>query len=68
MEKLGREKVTTFFARIYYQRFLSVSQRAAERYVDITPEELERRRQRGWGEGVADVVRALLHISLLIIS
>jgi hypothetical protein len=68
VEKLGREEVTTFFARFYYQKFLSLSQRAAERYVDVTPEELERRRRRGWGEGVADVVRALLHISFLTIS
>lgn len=32
-----------------------VEKRAAERYADITPDELERRRQRGWGEGTADV-------------
>lgn len=32
-----------------------VEKRAAERYADITPDELERRRRRGWGEGTADV-------------
>jgi hypothetical protein len=67
VEKLGREEVT-FIARTHHEKFLSLFQRAAERYADITPEELEHRRQRGWGEGMADVVRALLHISVLTIS
>lgn len=30
-----------------------IEKRAAERYVDLTPEELQRRRARGWGEGVS---------------
>lgn len=29
-----------------------VEKRAAERFVDLTPEERARRRERGWGEGV----------------
>jgi hypothetical protein len=66
VEELGREEVT-FIARIYFEQFLTLFQRAAERYVDVTPEELERRRRRGWGEGIADV-RVLLHISFLTIS
>lgn len=35
-----------------------IEKRAAERYVDLTPEELQRRRARGWGEGVNDYVQA----------
>ncbi|KAI0248727.1 hypothetical protein BJV78DRAFT_1284612 [Lactifluus subvellereus] len=31
-----------------------IEKRAAERYVDVTPEEWQRRRQRGWGDGLAD--------------
>ncbi|KAI9513166.1 hypothetical protein F5148DRAFT_1317751 [Russula earlei] len=31
-----------------------IEKRAAERYADITPEELERRRRRGWGDGIQD--------------
>ncbi|GBE79813.1 hypothetical protein SCP_0210140 [Sparassis crispa] len=31
-----------------------IEKRAAERYADLTPEEYERRRARGWGEGVDD--------------
>jgi hypothetical protein len=68
VERLGREEVTTCLSRIYSQTFISFFQRAAERYADITPEELERRRRRGWGDGMADVVRAPLHISFLTIS
>ena len=68
VEKLGREEVTTCLSRIYSQKLLSFFQRAAERYADITPEELERRRRRGWGDGMADVVRAPLHIPFLTIS
>ncbi|KAI0751063.1 hypothetical protein C8Q80DRAFT_548731 [Daedaleopsis nitida] len=30
-----------------------IEKRAAERYNDITPADLERRRQRGWGQGLA---------------
>jgi len=67
VEKLGREEVTSI-ARIYYEKSLSLFQRAAERYIDVTPEELEHRRQKGWGEGIADVVRAPLYISFLTIS
>jgi hypothetical protein len=66
VEELGREEVT-FIARIYFEKLLNLFQRAAERYVDVTPEELERRRRRGWGEGIADV-RVPLHISFLTIS
>ncbi|KAI0306955.1 hypothetical protein B0F90DRAFT_1683794 [Multifurca ochricompacta] len=33
-----------------------IEKRAAERYVDVTPEEWERRRQKGWGDGIADNV------------
>ncbi|CDO73804.1 hypothetical protein BN946_scf185015.g133 [Trametes cinnabarina] len=29
-----------------------IEKRAAERYADLTPADLERRRQKGWGEGV----------------
>ncbi|KAI0638449.1 hypothetical protein C8Q77DRAFT_1091112 [Trametes polyzona] len=29
-----------------------IEKRAAERYADITPAELQRRRQRGWGDGI----------------
>ncbi|KAI0265162.1 hypothetical protein BC834DRAFT_1041995 [Gloeopeniophorella convolvens] len=32
----------------------STTHRAAERYADVTPEEWERRRQRGWGDTVPD--------------
>ncbi|KZT05574.1 uncharacterized protein LAESUDRAFT_655698 [Laetiporus sulphureus 93-53] len=31
-----------------------IEKRAAERYADLTPEDLERRRARGWGEGLQD--------------
>ncbi|KAH9071689.1 hypothetical protein EDB83DRAFT_2221096 [Lactarius deliciosus] len=31
-----------------------VEKRAAERYADVTPEEWERRKQRGWGDGIAE--------------
>lgn len=30
--------------------------RAAERYADVTPEELMRRRERGWGDTHQDIV------------
>lgn len=56
VEKLGREEVSPI-TRIS-KKFLTLFQRAAERYADITPDERERRRQRGWGEGTSDFVRA----------
>ncbi|EKM59490.1 uncharacterized protein PHACADRAFT_191858 [Phanerochaete carnosa HHB-10118-sp] len=31
-----------------------IEKRAAERYADLTPEQFERRRQKGWGEGTED--------------
>ncbi len=64
MEELDREEVTSI-SHIYQNNFLSSFQRAAERYADITPEELERRRRRGWGAGIAEDVRTLLHIPFL---
>ncbi|KAI9068443.1 hypothetical protein FKP32DRAFT_1618597 [Trametes sanguinea] len=36
-----------------------IEKRAAERYVDLTPADLERRRQKGWGEGVSSVSRSM---------
>ncbi|KAI0938160.1 hypothetical protein AcV7_003433 [Taiwanofungus camphoratus] len=35
-----------------------IEKRAAERYADTTPEDLQRRRERGWGEGVGDPEQA----------
>jgi hypothetical protein len=61
VEKLGGEEVTLITRT--QNKSLSLFQRAAERYADITPDELERRRQRGWGEGTADVVRAPFYAS-----
>ena len=61
VEKLGREEVT-FIAQNFLKSHC-LFKRAAERYADIPPDELERRRRRGWGEGTADVVRAQFHIS-----
>jgi hypothetical protein len=62
VEKLGREEVTLITP--IKKNSLSLFQRAAERYADITPDERERRRQRGWGESaIDDVVRAPFHIS-----
>ena len=62
VEELDRKKVT-FTAHLYQDNSLSSILRAAERYADTTPEELERRRRRGWGPNVADDVRTPLHIS-----
>ncbi|GJE84873.1 hypothetical protein PsYK624_009490 [Phanerochaete sordida] len=36
-----------------------IEKRAAERYADQTPEQLERRRQKGWGEGVRERIRSV---------
>ncbi|KAI9467238.1 hypothetical protein BJY52DRAFT_56697 [Lactarius psammicola] len=45
-----------------------VEKRAAERYADITPEERERRKQRGWGDGIADDVRTARLASCHVVS
>ena len=62
MEELDRKKVNST-AHISSGQRPEFGFRAAERYADTTPEDLERRRRRGWGPGVADDVRTPLHIS-----
>jgi hypothetical protein len=66
VERLGREEVI-LITRLR-SNSLSLFQRAAERYANITPDELDRRRRRGWGEGTTDVVRAPFLYLLLIPS
>ena len=55
MAKLGRKEVSSRPPAYYVAKGLNF-QRAAERYADVTPEEWERRKQRGWGDGIADDV------------
>lgn len=52
MEGMDREEVR---AKLYdhFRHRLTVASRAAERYADITDDELVRRRQRGWGDSVS---------------
>ena len=54
MEKLGRETVNICrILHVLTGQLLNVCVlRAAERFVDLTPEERARRRERGWGENV----------------
>jgi hypothetical protein len=54
LEGLGREEVDTPI--IYATRVEVLSwRRAAERFADITPEERQQRRTRGWGPTVCSV-------------
>ncbi len=50
MERVDREEVPTFEPDIPTNLYLRplMNFRAAERYADITPQERERRRERGW--------------------
>jgi hypothetical protein len=59
VEKLGREEVTSLYCSYSPRHVSPLLRRAAERYADITPEERERRRQRGWGDSVVDNVRGI---------
>ena len=50
MERVDREEVPSFEPDIPTDLYLKLllNCRAAERYADITPQERERRRERGW--------------------
>lgn len=54
VEKLGRKEVSACPSTYRVAKVTTV--RAAERYADVTPEEWERRKQRGWGDGIAEEV------------
>jgi len=56
MAKLDREEVT-FSLIVITPIVLFWFQRAAERYAGTTPEELESRRRRGWGNDIQDNIQ-----------
>lgn len=51
MARLGREAVCRPHAACFDRAFSTVCS-AAERYLDITPAERARRRERGWGDEI----------------
>ena len=63
MERMDREEVCYCKYDIEDLPSNRLFYRAAERYADLTPEALARRRERGWGETIHDTVNWSFEIS-----